>query len=58
LDRAAYFYEKQVDSISERLTSLIQPMMIILLGGLVLVILVSIYLPIFQIGRVMQAGLG
>jgi type IV pilus assembly protein PilC len=58
LDRAAYFYEKQVEAISERLTSLIQPMMIILLGGVVLVILVSIYLPIFQIGRVMQSGLG
>lgn len=58
LDRAAYFYEKQVEAISERLTSLIQPMMIILLGAVVLTIVVSIYLPIFQIGRVMRAGIG
>ncbi len=58
LERAAYFYEKQVEAIAERLTSLIQPMMIILLGVTVLVILVTIYLPIFQIGRVMRAGLG
>lgn len=58
LDRAAYFYEKQVEAVSERLTSLIQPMMIILLGAVVLTIVITIYLPIFQIGRVMQAGLG
>lgn len=58
LDRAAYFYEKQVEAVVERLTSLIQPLMIMLLGVVVIVIVVSIYLPIFQIGRVLRAGLG
>ena len=58
LERASYFYEKQVEAVVERLTSLIQPLMIIGLGAVVVVIVVSIYLPIFEIGRVMRAGLG
>jgi len=58
LERASYFYEKQVEAVVERLTSLIQPLMIIMLGALVVVIVVSIYLPIFKIGQVMRAGLG
>ena len=58
LERASYFYEKQVEAVVERMTSLIQPLMIMMLGAVVIVIVVSIYLPIFQIGRVMRAGLG
>ncbi|MDP8206804.1 MAG: type II secretion system F family protein [Candidatus Electryonea clarkiae] len=58
LDRAAYFYEKQVEAVVERLTSLIQPLMIVLLGGVVIIIVVAIYLPIFNIGRALRAGLG
>ncbi len=58
LERAAYFYEKQVEAVVERMTSLIQPLMIILLGGMVVLIVVSIYLPIFKIGQALRAGLG
>jgi type II secretory pathway component PulF len=58
LERASYFYEKQVEAVVERLTSLIQPLMIMLLGAVVIVIVISIYLPIFQIGRALRAGLG
>ncbi len=58
LERAAYFYEKQVEAVVERLTSLIQPLMIIMLGGMVVVIVVSIYMPIFKIGQALRAGLG
>ncbi len=51
LDKAAYFYEKQVDAMVERMTSLIEPMIIIMLGGVVTGILVAVYLPVFKLGR-------
>ena len=57
LDKAATFYEKQVDAIIERLTSLIEPILIIMLGSTVAIILITIYLPIFQLGASLQAGM-
>ena len=57
LDKAASFYEKQVDSIVERLTSLIEPILIITLGLTVAVILITIYLPIFQFGMALRRGM-
>jgi type IV pilus assembly protein PilC len=57
LDKAAYFYEKQVDATVDRLTSLIEPMLIILIGVVIGSIVISIYLPIFYLGQKMRAGL-
>ena len=57
LDKAAGFYEKQVDSIIERLTSLIEPLLIIMLGTTVAIILITIYLPIFQFGIALRQGI-
>lgn len=57
LDKASYFYAKQVDAIVSRLTSLIEPIMIIILGGVVVSIIVTIYLPIFKLGMALQRGL-
>ena len=57
LDKAAGFYEKQVDSIIERLTSLIEPLLIIMLGTTVAIILITIYLPIFQVGIALRQGI-
>lgn len=50
LGKAAEFYEKQVDSVIERLTSLIEPFLIILMAAVVGTIIVVIYLPIFNLG--------
>ena len=57
LDKAASFYEKQVDSIVERLTSLIEPLLIMLLGSTVAIILITVYLPIFNFGMALQQGM-
>ncbi|MFH1733211.1 MAG: type II secretion system F family protein [bacterium] len=57
LDKAAEFYEKQVDAIVERLTSLIEPLLIVLIGSVVLVIIISLYLPIFYLGMAVRSGL-
>ncbi|MCF7811327.1 type II secretion system F family protein [bacterium] len=57
LDKAAYFYAKQVDAIVDRLTALIEPLMIVTLGAVVVTIIVTIYLPIFKLGFALQRGL-
>ncbi len=57
LDKAAYFYAKQVDAVVERLTSLIEPMMIVAIGAVVVSIIVTIYLPIFKLGMAIHQGL-
>jgi type IV pilus assembly protein PilC len=57
LDKAAYFYAKQVEAVVERLTSLIEPLMIVVLGAVVVSIIVTIYLPIFKLGMALQRGL-
>jgi len=57
LDKAAYFYAKQMDATVDRLTSLIEPLMIVLIGGVVVSIIVTIYLPIFKLGMAINKGL-
>ncbi len=56
LNKAAQFYEKQVDATISRLTSLIEPLMIIMIGVVIALILISIYLPVFMLGRAVQMG--
>jgi type II secretory pathway component PulF len=57
LAKGAEFYQKMVDRIFDRLTSLIQPLLIIAISLLVGFILVVIYLPIFNLGLAMSSGL-
>lgn len=57
LEKAAYFYEKQLDATVDRLTSLIEPILIALIGSVVLVIIISLYLPIFYLGMAIRQGL-
>ncbi len=49
LEKIADFYETEVDAKVKALTSLIEPMMIMLVGGGVGFIVISMYLPIFQL---------
>ena len=44
------FYAKQVSATVDRLTSVIEPLLIILIGVVIGVVLVAVYLPIFQFG--------
>ncbi|MDQ7031181.1 MAG: type II secretion system F family protein [Desulfonauticus sp.] len=50
LEKVADFYDDEVDVAVESLTSLLEPMMIVFLGVVVGGLVVSMYLPIFQIG--------
>ena len=47
--KIADFYEAEVDAKIKALTSLIEPIMIIFVGGVVGFIVISMYLPIFSL---------
>jgi type IV pilus assembly protein PilC len=52
LGKAADFYEQEVDDMVAGLSSLMEPIIIVFLGGLIGGIVVSMYLPIFKLGAV------
>jgi type IV pilus assembly protein PilC len=49
LDRVAEFYEEQVEASVKALTSILEPIMIIVIGGMVGFIVISMYLPLFEV---------
>ncbi len=49
LDRIAEFYEEQVEASVKALTSILEPIMIIIIGGIVGFIVISMYLPLFEV---------
>ena len=52
LGKAAEFYEEEVDDMAAGLSSLMEPVIIVVLGTLIGGIVVAMYLPIFQMGQV------
>lgn len=57
LSRTADFYEQRVSAAVDGLSSLVEPIAIVVLGGLVGVMLLALYLPIFSLGQAMRSGL-
>lgn len=51
LDRTADFYERKVDTMLTTMLSLLEPIMIVSVGGVVLVVVLALYLPIFTMGK-------
>ncbi len=49
LTKIADFYEAEVDAKVKALTSLVEPILIVFIGGVVGFIVISMYLPIFSI---------
>ncbi|MNG00585.1 Type II secretion system protein F [compost metagenome] len=52
LDKVASFYETEVDNAVDGLTSLMEPMIMAVLGVLVGGLIIAMYLPIFQLGAI------
>ncbi|MFC5697966.1 type II secretion system F family protein [Pseudomonas sp. GCM10022186] len=52
LDKVASFYEAEVDNAVDGLTSLMEPLIMAVLGVLVGGLIIAMYLPIFQLGNV------
>jgi type IV pilus assembly protein PilC len=52
LGKVADFFEREVDDAVEALASLMEPMIMVILGGLIGGLVVALYLPIFKLGSV------
>jgi type IV pilus assembly protein PilC len=54
LTKVAEFYESEVDSTVKALTSIIEPLMIVVVGGIVGGIIIAMYLPMFKIFELIE----
>ena len=52
LNKIADFYDDEVDAAVEAMTSLLEPVMMVFLGGIVGGMIVAMYLPIFKLASV------
>ncbi|RMV73025.1 type II secretion system F family protein [Pseudomonas coronafaciens] len=52
LDKVATYYEEEVDNMVDNLTSLMEPMIMAVLGVIVGGLVIAMYLPIFKLGSV------
>jgi type IV pilus assembly protein PilC len=50
LEKVADFYEEEVDNLVDNLSSLMEPLIMVVLGGIVGTIIMAMYLPIFKMG--------
>ncbi|MBL8026982.1 MAG: type II secretion system F family protein [Fibrobacteres bacterium] len=55
--KGAEFYEKQVDALIQKITSIIEPFLIILMAVVVGALVIIIYLPIFNLGMAIRKGM-
>ena len=49
LEKIAQFYDQEVEATTEALTSLIEPLMIAVLGGIIGSMIIALYMPIFKV---------
>lgn len=52
LEKIADFYDEEVDQSVENMTAMIEPFMMVFLGGMIGGLVVAMYLPIFKMGEV------
>ncbi|MFP6664870.1 MAG: type II secretion system F family protein [Deltaproteobacteria bacterium] len=55
LQKVADFYEEEVDNAVENLTALMEPLVIVVLGVIIGGLVISMYLPIFQLGQILSS---
>jgi type IV pilus assembly protein PilC len=51
LIKIAEFYEDEVDALVSGLTSLLEPILILVMGAVVVAIIIPMYLPVFSMGN-------
>jgi type IV pilus assembly protein PilC len=56
LDKVADFYDREVDSAAEALTASIEPIMVLVMGGIIGSIVICLYLPMFTIYQHIQGA--
>ncbi len=56
LSKVADFYEEEVDNAVDALSSLLEPMIMVVLGTVIGGLVIALYLPIFQLGSVVSGN--
>ncbi len=56
LEEVNRYYERDVEYAVEKLTRMIEPLMTVLVGGIVLLILLALYMPVFNLGKAFTAN--
>ncbi len=54
LERTADYYEDELENTLQKLTSLLEPALIIFIGGVVLIVVLALYLPIFKLSAAIR----
>jgi len=49
LEKISEFYDQEVEATTEQLTSLIEPLMILVIGTIIGSMIIAMYMPIFKI---------
>ena len=52
LGKVADFYEAEVDDAVDNMTALMEPLIMVFLGGLIGTLVIAMYLPIFKLGAI------
>ena len=56
LSKVADFYEEEVDNAVDALSSLLEPLIMVVLGTVIGGLVIALYLPIFQLGSVVSGS--
>jgi type IV pilus assembly protein PilC len=56
LNKAADFLDVEVDKAIATMTTLIEPIMIVVLGGIILGVALAMYIPMFEMGKLVAGG--
>jgi type IV pilus assembly protein PilC len=56
LGKAALYYEQQVDNTVATLSTLVEPIMIVIMGAIAGSVIFALYLPIFTLGQALRGG--
>jgi len=54
MDKVAEFYEDEVETMIDGLTSMIEPLMMVVVGGIIGTIVVAMFLPIFKMSEIVM----
>jgi type IV pilus assembly protein PilC len=54
LNKAADILDREVDQVLETISKLIEPLMIVVVGGIVLFVMMALYLPMFDLSKAVQ----
>jgi type IV pilus assembly protein PilC len=57
LEKVSEYYKEEVDTATDNLSGLLEPIMLILMGGAIGFIALAIYMPMFQLSEVMSMAL-